>query len=470
MKKDLIILAFLLAAAFRGVAQDTIAGVVNRVAAPFFEQNVCDTRFAITAEGETYYVMVDDYWPNPYLEDLVIHYDTIPVGNEIDVVGTIMEMEDGNGESFKTINISKNLSSIHQQILGFYYYNEISLMEPNPITAAYFYNRSGIGGFFITINGELQIQNPFIINGRILEEGLRYLFIGCRNTLTDYNGNAFDVFELVDALPYDKKDFSINGTLTTENDLCLLSPRGETHFLSLFDGVEHRYLTNKRIPITNYINDAVFMEGDSMMVSGFEFIRHDLFGTSFKTLEIINMQSLSEHMLIGVAGNAGIPYTNIGPPIPGVCLALYSEGVDYYIRQPQYDELFFYFDDYYVVGNDTIFVTDQQLTASCCPGIFINNYIEPEYTVRINQVEFLELGESFPPEIQLFPNPSNGTIKIATERSIKHISVCDCTGRIMLNQSCNSNQRILDLHNYKGLAIIQIIFENGQTASRKVVL
>lgn len=42
-------------------------------AAPYFEQNVCDNRFAILSEGETYYVMVDNYWPNPNLEDLVIH-------------------------------------------------------------------------------------------------------------------------------------------------------------------------------------------------------------------------------------------------------------------------------------------------------------------------------------------------------------------------------------------------------------
>lgn len=93
MKKNFTLLAFLLAIAFHGLAQDTLSGVVSRVAAPFFEQNVCDTRFAINTDNETYYVMVDGYWPNPYLEDLVIHYDTIPVGNEIEVVGTIMETE-----------------------------------------------------------------------------------------------------------------------------------------------------------------------------------------------------------------------------------------------------------------------------------------------------------------------------------------------------------------------------------------
>ena len=110
MKKRFTLLIVLLAAVYNVLAQDTIAGVVSRVDAPYFEQNVCDTRFAITSEGETYYVVVDGYWPNPYLEDLVIHYDTIPVGNEIEVVGTIMEIEDGNGDAFQTVDISKNLN------------------------------------------------------------------------------------------------------------------------------------------------------------------------------------------------------------------------------------------------------------------------------------------------------------------------------------------------------------------------
>jgi hypothetical protein len=62
MKKRITILTFLLTVLVRGFAQDTITGVVSRVAAPYFEQNVCDSRFALISEGETYFVMVDNYW------------------------------------------------------------------------------------------------------------------------------------------------------------------------------------------------------------------------------------------------------------------------------------------------------------------------------------------------------------------------------------------------------------------------
>ena len=365
------LLAFLLMAG--GVTMQAqeinVTGVVSRVDAPYFEQNVCNDRFAIVSEGETYYVMVDNYWPNPYLEDLVIHYDTISVGNEIEVMGTIVEMEDQNGETFHAINISENLNSTYQQILGFFDNNE----------GAYFYHYIdlyyGFEGYHITINGELQ-TTPFVINGRTLVEGKRYLFVGI---------SGEGVFELFDALPYDVEDVSISGTLTMENDLCLSSPCGETHFLSLFDGEEYHYLTQKRKLQNNYVNEAVFMEGNSVMVGGFEFVRHDLFGNPFKALEIIEMQSIESHPLIGGMGTAGIPWINLGPPVPGVDLAFQSDGIYYYIMNPHNDD---FLSGFYIVGNDTIPVTWQQLTATCTPSMFINNYLNPFYRVNIEKVEF----------------------------------------------------------------------------------
>ena len=154
MKKKftLLLITIILATAFQGIAQDTITGVVSRVDAPYFEQNVCNSRFAITVEGETYYVMVDGYWPNPYMEDLVIHYDTISVGNEIEVVGSILEMEDENEEVFQTIDVSKNLNSTHQYILGFFYYDDVCYPGPEPISAASFVKYTATERYYIAMN------------------------------------------------------------------------------------------------------------------------------------------------------------------------------------------------------------------------------------------------------------------------------------------------------------------------------
>ena len=556
MKKNLTLI-ILLTMVFKGFAQDTITGVVSRVAAPYFEQNVCDSRFAIMAEGETYYVMVDDYWPNPYLEELVIHYDTIPVGNEIEVVGTIMEMEDGNGSSFKTVDVSKNINSSYEQIFGFFGYSEISFPDPDPISTASFFHYNGLDCYYISINGELQTESPLIINGRTLVEDKRYLFIGYDSTWIDYDGNAFNVFELIDALPYDKEDLIVHGTLTKENDLCLSLPYDETHFLSLFDGEEHRYLTNKRKLQNNYINDAVFMEGDSVMVGGFEFICHDIFGAPFKACEFIQVQSYVEHLLIGGVGSAPIPYIGSGPPVPGVVMAFYSNSINYYLRNPNDGDGFY---GSYVVGNDTIQVTMQQLKATLVAGVFIHNYLYPCYTAYINNVEFEEheetlectlvvasnpfyygntlaittvnndtcflkpyiytntppdyitigdktvsVGDSFTAsgmvsfwyhnneilekviditeisnvtgladeastDIQIYHTTANGIIQIVSKEPMKTTSICDYTGHTLLIKHFDSKQVTIDLKIFKGLAIIQVVFENGRTASRKVVL
>ena len=556
MKKGILLLLLWVAIVSYGFAQDTITGVVSRVAAPNFEQNVCDSRFAIMSEGETYYVMVDGYWPNPYLESLVLHYDTIPVGNEIEVVGTTMEMVDGQGRHFKTIDISKNLSSNHREILGFFGYSNVVYPNPDTISAAMFYHFNGMDGYYITINGELQTNDPFIINGRTLVWNKRYLFIGCSDTLTDYYGNTFNVFELVDALPYDKEDFNINGTLTTENDLCLLPPCGETRFLSLFDGEGYRYLTNKGKLKNNYINDAVFNEGDSVVIGGFELICHDIFGAPFTAFEFIKVQSYAEHLLIGGVGSAPIPYIGIGPPLPGVDMAFFSDNIDYYIRNPHDGDGFY---GSYVVGNDTVQATMQQLRATLVAGVFIHNYLHPCYTVYINNVEFEEheetlectlaiannpfywgntlvvttvnndtcflkpylytntppnhisvgnhtvyVGDSFTatgmvshwyynqywlgkviditsigivdvqescsPEIQIIPNPSNGIMKILSDQPIKSVSVCDYLGQPLLFDYHDSNQIVLDLHGFKGVALICVFFEDGHKTIKKTII
>ncbi len=538
MKKKIAFLAILMAVlSSRSFAQDAVIGVVSRIAAPVFEQNASDSRFAIVAEDETYYVMVDGYWPNPDLENLVIHYDTVLVGSEIEVVGTIVEMEDGNGEIFQAIDIRENLNSTYQQILGFFDNNE----------GAYFYQYNGFEGYHITINGELQ-STPFVINGRTLVQNQRYLFVGICGD---------GVFELFDALPYDVEDVSIDGTLTMENDLCLSSPCGETHFLSLFDGEEYHYLTQKRKLQDNYINDAVFMEGDFVMVSGFEFVRYDLFGNPFKTLEAIKMQSAVEHEIVGGMSDAPTPYVNAGPPVPGVEMALRSNGVDYYILNPHDGDILYGF---YVVGNDTIPVTWQQLTATCTLSMLINNHLDPFYYVNINMVDFEEheetlqctlvvvdnpfysgemlaintqenetyflkpyiytftspdyitvgdntayVGDSFiamgmvsnwyhngeilekviditeisnitglieaaPANLMVYPNPTDGTVQIVSGQQIKSISICDYTGRVLINKTCFSEQISLDLQEHKGLLLIQVILKDGQILSRKVVI
>ena len=400
-------------------AQEIIlTGVVSRVDAPYFEQNVCNDRFAIVSEGETYYVMVDNYWPNPYLEDLVIHYDTIPVGNEIEVKGTVVEMEDGNGEVFQAIDISNNLNSTRRQIFGFFDFRDIVYPGPNPVSAASFVKYSGTEVYYVTIDGELQTEMPLVVNGRTLIADKRYLFVGENNSLTDYNGNVFYVFELIDALPYDTEDSTISGTLTTENDLCLSWPRGEAPYLSVFDGEMHRYVTNKGVlqnRYTLYDIRHTFGNNTPVVAGGFEAIHHDLFGVPFNAMEVIKLETEEQITLTGMLTDEGTPYINIGPPIPGINMSFYSKGHHYIDNPMVWDPIS---NDYlyhtFIVGNDTIHYADyEEVTATFIPRMIMNNYRNPIFFILITEIN----GETSTKELNLskvevFPNPANGVVKI----------------------------------------------------------
>ena len=138
----------------------------------------------------------------------------------------------------------------------------------------------------------------------------------------------------------------------------------------------------------------------------------------------------------------------------------------YYLKQFIYE---YTAPDHITVGNKTVYVGDSFTATGMVSNWYYNAYYLKK-VIDITSVEFDGVDESYSSEIQIFPNPSNGMIKISSEKKIDKISVCDYTGRVLFNKSCNSEQINLDLQDYKGLAIIQIIFENGQALSRKIVV
>ena len=298
MKKNFIFFIILLSIAFQGFAQDTITGVVNRIAAPYFEQNVCDTRFAIIAEGETYYVMVDNYWPNPYLEDLVIHYDTIPVGNEIEVIGEIKEMEDGNGVLFKVIDINQQVNAenvfFYSCILwmgGFY---PIAYPGPESTNAYAIVDLNNDTRSFVAIEGNLQANYNWVVNGITLNKFIQYLFVGSYEIWTDYYGEPFSVFNLKEAFPYGNITDTAEGVLTLDKGLCLTAPNEEPAYLSLFDGTSHHYLTIKDSLLHDYINPDLYGEDDPVSANGVETTHYNLFGGTFRSFEFVELQTQAE--------------------------------------------------------------------------------------------------------------------------------------------------------------------------------
>ena len=477
MKKNLTLLAFLLAIAFHGLAQDTISGVVSRVAAPFFEQNVCDTRFAINTDNETYYVMVDGYWPNPYLEDLVIHYDTIPVGNEIEVVGTIMEMEDGNGMGFYTIVVNENLNSSIRSVLGFFKHNNVNYPSQEPISAASFVKYTGTELYYITINGDLQTNVPLFINGRRLVDDKRYLFIGRSSNWTDYYGNTIVVYEVIDALPIDQEDLIINGILTTENDLCLSWPREEDLYLSVFDGKDHHYVTNKgtlQNIYTQYNIRNAFGNNTPVVAGGFEIVRHDLFGSPFNAIETIKLNTENETTLTGLLTCEKMPYIGLGPQIPGLDMSFFCNG-HHYIDNPRvWDSMYYeYLYNAFIVGSDTIYYSNfDEATATFIPNMILNNYRNPIFFIQITEINvFNGIEELDHHAIQVFPNPANDMIYISCPySSISHIDLFDSRGCLISSKVCDENLiqfNNIDIH---GVLFLRIKLSNGEVITKKIIV
>lgn len=468
MKKQFTLLILLLAAVFPVLAQDTITGIVNRIAAPYFEQNVCDTRFAIVSENETYYVMIDNYWPNPYLEDLVIHYDTIAVGNEISVVGEILEMEDGNGDVYSVIDIQKLVDA------EYLYYNSricwmgwlypISYPESEPIDAYAILNEYGNVLYYVSIDGELQTDFTWIVNGVTINCLSQYIFVGTHEIWTDYYGEPFPVFNLKHAIPYSIAADSIDGTLTLSDDLPMDVP-----CLSVYDGTENFYLTINGVLKHSFINPDLYEETTPVNVGGVETIRYDLFGRTFKSFEIAELQTIEEKTLSGRLQDAPNPAIGL-VPLPGMELAFYSGGRNYYLDNERiglgpYGEI-----EAIIVGNDTL-TRGMELTASMATTMEIDNGFEPYYHVFISEANITTgVQESSLSEIQIYPNPTKGFIEIVSEQPIHTIHVCDYMGHVLFNKTCNTRQRFMDLQGFNGLAIIQIIFENGLIVNRKVVV
>ena len=465
MKKIFTILTILLATAFHCFAQDTISGVVSRLDAPYFEQNVCDSRFAIMAEGETYYVMVDNYWPNPYLEDLVIHYDTILVGNEIEVVGDVLEMEDGNGESFSVIDIQELVNAeylyINSRICWMGHLNPIAYPGPDPIDAYVIINEDGDLFYYVAINGELQTDyTSWVVNGVTINSISQYIFIGSQEIWTDYYGEPFMVFNLKLAFPYGIVSDNIEGVLTLNNGL---------QCLSVFDGTEHYYLTIKDALQHNFINPNLYEENTFVTAGGVETTRYDIFGNTFISFEIAILQPLEEKTLSGILRDAPNPAIGF-MTLPGMELAFFSGNTCYYIDNER-----IYLDPYWsieaiIVGNDTL-VNGEELTATLLSTMVIDNDFSPLFRVFVTEATITtELHELSTAEIQIFPNPSEGIVEIITEQPIINISVCDYIGRVLLNRTCNSQRTSLDILDFKGLAIVYVVLENGQTFSQKLLV
>lgn len=439
-----------------------VTGMVSRVVAPYFEQNVCNDRFAIVSEGETYYVMVDNYWPNPYLEDLVIHYDTIPVGNEIEVKGTVVEMEDGNGESFSVIDIQELVNAeylyFNSLICWMGILSPIAYPEPDPVDAYAIINDNGDLLYFVAIDGELQTDyTSWVVNGVTINSTSQYIFVGTHEIWTDYYGEPFMVFNLKLAIPYGIVSDNIEGTLSLNNGL---------QCLSVYDGTDYYYLTIKDAMQHGFINPDLYEENTSVTVGGVETTRYDIFGNMFFSFEIAVLQSLKEKTLTGILNDAPNPAIGF-VPLPEMELAFFSGDKFYYLDNERvflgpYGDI-----EAIIIGNDTL-VNGVELTATFSSTMRIDNGFEPYYRIFISEaITTTELQEFSTAEIQIFPNPANGVVKIEGVIA-NEVRVFNALGQVMKTVRGTNEIEVADL--VKGIYLLRITDAEGRNHTERLVV
>ena len=403
----------------------TINGILTQVEAPYFEQNASDNRLAIVTGEETYYTTVNGYWPNPDGDALIVGFDTIPMGSQIEVDGTYSLMEDDNGDNFKVFDIKRLAHPTYTSALG--YLSQFAIFAgPQYIYAWSVYDQNTLhGNYFLTVNGALQTELPVLPDGTMLTDSIRYNVVGIADTIHDYYGNPVNVLELTNIIPYEP-NFTANGLLSLQGDLCLSTPCGETAYLSLDEGTDRHYLTLVGEMQRNYINDSIFSEGVQAQISGLEATHYDLFGAPFQTLDILEMEAAVEQTLVGPVVSTGNP--NIGPfPPLGMELAFYHNGIEYYFS-PYIEEIYYPLGGtnyqyilLYELDNDTLVVGKEVTAQFTTSTMRIDNYLKPNYRVSLNHAEYYDHLETLHGRLAIVDEPYNTMYAIITDDDERYL-------------------------------------------------
>ncbi len=379
------------------------SGVLTRVSAPYFEQNASDNRLAIVKDNVALYITVNGYWPNPDADELIVNSATIPLGSEIEAVGTYSIMHDENGDSFRVFDIERLENPTYQSVIGYLMQGYFDIESTDDVCAWYLGDQSTFDEIYrrygkrwiITINGEMQTELELPdFNGIQLTDSIRYTLTGIPDSIIDYYGHTVYLLELTNVIPYEP-NFTANGSLTLQSDLYLSTPCVDTPCLLLDEGDQRHYLTLVDKMQHNYINDDLFDEGVQTQIHGIETTHYDLFGAPFNTLDILEMETSIDSTMVGAVVNVPNPPIGANPPFD-LELAFKHNDVLYYT--PNVHEWWLYetgpvygHGTYcYVVDNDTLFVGKEVTAQFTTSSMRIGNNLKPYYWVNLNHADYYD--------------------------------------------------------------------------------
>ncbi|MBO7470095.1 MAG: T9SS type A sorting domain-containing protein [Bacteroidales bacterium] len=333
-------------------------------------------------DDHIYPVTVDGFRPDPTdLSRLIVRYDTIPMGATIGAFGTIREMNDYVGDSQNVLDIQQTTAHYNDAI--------ISMLNPEEDKVKIRLPKPPYTSYYITINGEKQ-DWPLVFNGVPYYNTDLLIFIGHCDIMIDQYANQFYGMELADIQPFKDCTFQLDdGWLTTDfwAQPCLSCPCEEDenqHFLTFIGPgdyiIPYYPMHNGRLFKETYINNDIFREGMHVDLKGIQYLRYDMPGEEVNVVELVEMDTDEETTLTGRVEWAPMPYTSY-VPLPGLIIAFVSNGRTYYLDNDQDP-----YDDWFLVGNDTIHI-GQEITATFTSKLLIDNGLNFYYRINITQAE-----------------------------------------------------------------------------------
>ena len=333
-------------------------------------------------DDHIYPVTVDGFRPDPTdLSRLIVRYDTIPMGATIGAFGTIREMHDYVGDSQIVLDIQQTTAHYNDAI--------ISMLNPEEDKVKIRLPKPPYTSYYITINGEKQ-DWPLVFNGVPYNNTDLLTFIGHCDIMIDQYANQFNGMELADIQPFKDYTFQLDdGWLTTDfwAQPCLSCPCEEDenqHFLTFVGPgdyiIPYYPMHNGRLFKETFINNDIFREGMHVDIKGIQYLRYDMPGEEVNVIELVEMDTDEETTLTGIVDWAPMPYTSY-VPLPGLIIAFVSNGRTYYIDNAQNP-----YDDWFLLGNDTIYV-GQEITATFTSRMLIDNGLNFYYRINITQAE-----------------------------------------------------------------------------------
>ena len=361
-----------------------IIGTLTKMEAPFFENNASDVRFAITTDLGIYYTMVDGYWPDSKAEELIIKYDTVPLGTEIEVSGTYYEMADDNGNVFNVIDIQNYINKTYSYITGYlikWYVNDPPTLES--LENIYYY---------VAVDGELLTETPLVFNGYTINSGSGvYTFIGIAEI---WPGYEHPVLNLIDVFPGNVQGpVDVNTrTVIGSSELCLTTPGDEQRYLSYNDGTTVYYLTRKGKLLDEDYYNALFNEDVITTLVGKSGVHYDLYGAEFQTVEVLQLETVGERTLHGKIQAVTQPSSGAAPPIV-LTVAILQDGFTYFM-----DNLngFYEYAQNCIFNGDTIAMglnVSVKFSTSYRAIRGFNNVI---FKIHLDELVVIEPEESFP--------------------------------------------------------------------------